>query len=179
MKKVLKYGIIGLLVVVIASALFGGDEETVSTGSNTSESTTSQNQEKETTADSKTIDATAQKQTIHGLEIGLGEIKITKDKIKVGMNLKNTGSDSVTFYPDQGNVVIGSMQLDANLFLTEGDVSGDIMAGVEKEGVIEFLAPEGKEIDVETLTEVKFLFGDVTTADYMNSDPANFTVTVE
>ena len=71
------------------------------------------------------------------------------------------------------------MQLDANMFLTDGDVSGDIQSGVLKEGVIEYLAPEGKEIDVATLTEIKLVFGDVFDDTSFESKEVTFTVPVK
>ena len=71
------------------------------------------------------------------------------------------------------------MQLDANMFLTDGDVSGEIQGGVKKEGVLEFLAPDGKTIDVNSVKEIKLILGDVTTEDFMNSEDVSFTIPVE
>jgi len=76
--------------------------------------------------------------TVNDLEITIGEIKIEGKKVLVGMTLRNTSNAKLTFYPDMGNAVIGSTQLDANMFMTEGKLSGDIMAGVQKSGVIVF-----------------------------------------
>ncbi|MEK4093277.1 hypothetical protein [Viridibacillus sp. FSL H8-0110] len=47
------------------------------------------------------------------------------------------------------------------MFLTDGDVSGDIQSGVKKEAVLEFLVPEGKELDVKNIKEIKLNFGDI------------------
>ena len=180
MKKFFKigcFGIIALFALIVVVAIFsGGDEETVSTGGNSTQETS---EKTEATPGTKIIDASSQTQTLNGLVINLGEVKIDKDKIQVGMNIENTSDKTITFYPDQGNAVIGNLQVDANLFFTEGDVSGDIMSGVQKEGVIEFLAPEGKEIDVETVTEIKFHFGSVNDETYMNTQEANFIIPVK
>lgn len=183
MKKVFQYGFTGLIILLALVAIIvmfvGEEEETVSTGSTTQETEETSEKPKEATPYSKVIDATSQTQTLNGLVINLGEIKVEKDRIKVGMNINNTSDKTITFYPDQGVAVIGNMQVDANLFFTEGDVSGDIMAGVQKEGIIEFLASEGKEIDVETVKEIKFYFGNVTDETYIDTKEANFVIPVK
>lgn len=181
MKKFFKFGCLGIIALVvlliIAAIAGGGEEETVSTGNNNSEEKTTQTQEKED--GTKTIDATSQQITAQGLKIGLGDIKIEEDKIKVGINVQNTTDELLMFYPDQGSAVVGDIQLEANLFLTDGDVSGDILGGVSKEAVIEFLVPEGKTIDVNSVKEIKLMLGDVTTEDFMSSEDVSFTVPVQ
>jgi hypothetical protein len=187
MKKLFKFGclsIIGLVVLVVVIALAsGGEDEKVSTGAKTESKTneTPKETSKETPKDdgSKKIDASAQQVDALGLKVGLGELKLTKDKMQVGINIENTTGKKLSFYPDQGSAVIGDMQLDANLFLTDGDVGGDIQGGVKQDGVIEFLAPKGKEIDVKNVKEVKLIFGDVVTDDYMNSQNVEFVVSVQ
>ena len=182
MKRFFKIGcgaIIALFALIIVIALIGGgDDDKPSTGSSGENSETTDNQ-KASTDGSKTIDATAQVVEVNGLKVALGEIKISKDKIQVGVNVENTGANSVSFYPDQGSAVVGNMQLDANLFLTDGDVSGDIQSGVLKEGVIEYLAPDGKEIDIAALTEIKLIFGDVFDDTTFESEEVTFTVPVQ
>lgn len=186
MKKFFKFGclsVIALVVLVVAIAALGGEEEKVSTGTKTeSEPKAEETATTETAAKedgTKLVDASAQLADAIGLKVGLGEIKISKDKIQVGVNLENTNTDAVNFYPDQGSAVIGDMQLNANLFLTDGDIGGEIQGGVKQEGIIEFLAPEGKEIDVATVTEVKLVFGDVVSADFMNTQAVEFVVPVQ
>ncbi|WP_299831430.1 hypothetical protein [uncultured Metabacillus sp.] len=127
----------------------------------------------------KTIDASAQIVEAAGMKVGLGEVKIAEDKISVGINLENTTQEALSFYPDQGSAVVGDMQLQANLFLTTGTLGGDVQGGVKQEGVIEFLPPEGKTIDTNAITEIKLIFGDVTTADFMTSKAVEFTVPVK
>lgn len=181
MKKVFKIGcggVIALFVLIIVVALMSDGEEKPSTGTSTSSSTESKSANTES-AGTKTVDATAQVVDALGLKVSLGEIKIAKNKIQVGVNIENTGDNKVTFYPDQGSAVVGNMQLDANLFLTDGDISGDIQSGVLKEGVIEFLAPEGKEIDVDAITEIKLSFGDVFEDTNFKSQDVSFTVPVK
>ncbi|SNZ11594.1 hypothetical protein SAMN05421503_2093 [Terribacillus aidingensis] len=175
MKKLL--GISLLLVLMIALAACSSTED-VSTGSD-SESAESSEKSNETDDNAKKVDASDQSVTAANLKVGLGDVKVLEDKIQVGINVENTASDAVSFYPDQGSAVIGDMQLDANMFLTDGSVSGDIQASVKKEGVLEFLAPEGKKIDPATVKEIKLVLGDATSADFMTTEPVEFTVTVE
>lgn len=181
MKKFLKFGCGGLIllvVLIIALAMCSSDEDKPSTGSSGEKVETSSNKN-ETTDGSKKVDASAHSVDALGLKVGLGEIKITKKKIQVGVNVQNTKDTKVTFYPDQGSLVVGDMQLDANMFLTDGDVSGDIQGGVKKEAVLEFLAPDGKEIDVENLKEVKIMFGDVFDDTSYDTQDVSFTIPVQ
>ncbi|TWL13345.1 hypothetical protein CHCC15075_1703 [Bacillus licheniformis] len=65
------------------------------------------------------------------------------------------------------------------MFLTDGAVGGDVEGGVKQDGVLEFSVPEGKEIDVNSVKEVKLKFGDVTTEDFMKNQDVSFTVPVK
>ncbi len=180
MKKFFKIGCLGIIIIavllVIIAIVSGGDEENVSTGTNSDAKTTETQKADDGT---KTIDASSQQVTAQGLKVGLGDVKIKENKIQVGINAQNTTDGVLQFYPDQGSAVIGDIQLDANMFLTDGDVSGDIQGGVKKEGVLEFLAPEGRTIDVNSVKEIKLILGDVTTEDFMNSEDVSFTIPVK
>ncbi|WP_254654700.1 hypothetical protein [Bacillus sp. FJAT-27986] len=180
LKKFFKIGCLGIIVIavllIIVAIVGGGEEESVSTG-NTSDTKTTETQK--TDDGTKTIDASSQQVTAQGLKVGLGDIKIEENEIQVGINVQNTTDGVLQFYPDQGSAVIGDMQLDANMFLTDGDVSGEIQGGVKKEGVLEFLAPDGKTIDVNSVKEIKLILGDVTTEDFMNSEDVSFTIPVK
>lgn len=173
-------GVIAIVILIIVIAMFaGGGEESVSTGSDSADSN-SANEETEAPADgSKTVDASSQTVDAAGMNVGLGEIKISSGKLEVGINLENTTDGELMFYPDQGSAVIGDMQLDANFFLTDGSVGGEVQSGVKQEGILEFLAPDGKEIDVESVEEIRLLFGDVVTEDFMTTEAVEFIVPVE
>lgn len=179
MKKLLIF--LTLILLIFLAACSSSDVSTGSEGNSTEkkqeETTEPEKEQKEDTG--KTVDATSQSVTALGMKVGLGEIKIAEDKISVGVNLENTTDKALSFYPDQGQLVAGDMQLDANLFLTSGDIGGDVQSGVKQDGIIEFLAPEGKTIDVNSFTEVRLLFGDVVTDDFMQSEPVEFTVPIQ
>ncbi|WP_445429240.1 hypothetical protein [Bacillus atrophaeus] len=153
-----------------------GSTDDVSTGS--SDSKDKKTEEKKDDG-SKKVDASSQSTEVLGMKVSLGDVKIMKDKINVGLNIENTTDKALTFYPDQGNAVIDSMQLSANMFLTDGEVGGDVQGGVKQEGVLEFSAPEGKEIDVDSVKEIKLNFGDVNTEDFMNTKSVTLTVPVK
>jgi hypothetical protein len=177
-KKLFKWAFIlfGVLIaLIIAIAIFSGDSEEVSTGSTNEVSTSSKNEEKPVNANEKKFSAGISK-TVGGLVINIADVKISEDKIIVGMNFENTTQSKLTFYPDQGNAIIGSMQLAANMFMGSGEISGDINSKVKMDGTIEYLAPEGKTIDVKNIKEIKLDMGDV----YNDSsyDAVNATIVI-
>ena len=181
MSKIFKFGCLGIILLVVLLVIVGitgsDDDDNLSTGNNNNSEQKEENKDKND--GTKTIDASSQQTTAQGLKIGLGDIRIQEDKIKVGINVENTTDGMLMFYPDQGSAVIGDIQLEANMFLTDGDVSGDIMGGVKKEAVLVFTVPEGKELDVKSVKEIKLMLGDVTTEDYMSSKDVTFTIPVE
>ncbi|EIJ79176.1 hypothetical protein PB1_16504 [Bacillus methanolicus PB1] len=180
MKKKILFVTALLSLGLVLAGCGSSDVSTGGTGNSTEKKEESNSETKEVKKDSgKTIDATAHTTDVLGMKVALGEIKITEDKISVGMNLENTSDAALSFYPDQGQLVVGDMQLNANMFMTTGEIGGDVQGGVKQEGVIEFLAPEGKKIDVNAVKELKLLFGDITTADFMQSKPVEFVVPVQ
>lgn len=186
------YTVVSIIVFIIGVATVHTSSETVSTSVNESKATQSQNtapatttpqqnttqQQTPTPPDVKDFNA-AVSQTVNGLNINIAEIKIEKDKVSIGMNVENPTQQKLTFYPNQGSIVIGDMQLEANMFMGTGDVSGDVDAGVKRDGVIVFTVPEGKQLDIPTVKEIKLNFGDVYNDSTYNSQEANITVPVK
>lgn len=113
------------------------------------------------------------------MEINLGEIEILNKKLKVDINLKNTTEKVLKFYPNQGSAIINDMQLDANLFLTYGKVGGNVHGGVKQDETLQFLVLGDKKINIESVKEIKLIFGNVNTDDYMTSEPVEFVIRVE
>lgn len=136
-------------------------------------------EEEEESGSGKLVDATSYTTEAAGMKVGLGEIKIEEDGISVGINSENTTDGVLMFYPDMGQVVVGDMQMDANMFFTEGDIGGEVQGGVKQDAVIKFVAPEGKTIDVDAVSEIRLLLDEVMTEDFMTTEPVEFTVTVE
>lgn len=116
---------------------------------------------------------------VNGLKIRIGEVVVQKDRVIVGMTVTNPGEDTLSFFPDQGNAVVNGMQLEANLFFTEGDVSGEITGGASKEGVVHFLAPEGKSLDPAQVKEVRLNLGEVFNDKAMTAKEFNETISLK
>ena len=93
----------------------------------------------------------------------------------VDITLNNTTEDTLTFYPDQGSAIIGSKQVDANMFMTKGDASGEIYGGVEKEGKIKFVLRK-TGINVNEVNEITLKFGSVGDYEY---DYEDYSKTIE
>ncbi|GIN35128.1 hypothetical protein NSQ93_04390 [Bacillus sp. FSL W8-0445] len=153
-----------------------GSTDDVSTGADNSKDKKTEEKKDD---GSKKVDASSQKTDALGMKVNLGDVKIMKDKVNVGLNIENTTDKVLNFYPDQGNAVVGDMQLSANMFLTDGEVGGEVQGGVKQDGVLEFAVPEGKELDINNIKEIKLNFGDVTTEDFMNNKAVSFTVPVK
>jgi hypothetical protein len=135
----MKKGIVVLstLLLLGLGACSSSDVQTGGTGNSTEKKTeTKPAKEAPKQDNSKKVDASKQTINAAGMQVGLGEIKITEDKISVGINLANTTNGALTFYPDQGHLVIGDMQLDANLFMTDGEIGGEVQSGVKQQAVI-------------------------------------------
>lgn len=164
--------IVAVLLVIVGIQACNSDSE-VSTGDGTQT-------QQETKVPKNTLKKSFNDKTvINGLEVTIGEIQVKEKEVKVGMTINNTTGNTLSFYPDHGSVVIGSMQLEANMFLTEGDVSGDIHPGVSKSGVVTFTVPEGKTIDISTVNEIKLHLGQVSNMDSMTFKDYNKTLNMK
>lgn len=175
MKKFFKLGclgVIGLVVLLfILGALLGNDDsEKVPVTSNGTST------EKPAAVDNEKTVTVNKVYKVNGLDITIGDIIITKKDIKVDMNIVNTTGDQISFFPDQGSIVIGNTQVDANMFMTKGDVSGDIHGGVEKTGTIRFLAQEGKEFSPSEINEIKLALGMILNDKSYASEDFNETI---
>ena len=104
-------------------------------------------------------------------------MQIESDKISVGMTIKNDTNDVLSFYPDQEGTVVGSMQLDADLF-TQCDVSGEIHSGVEKSGVVTFITTGDKTIVPEEVTSMTLHLGDVTNQTTWDAQPFDIELSI-
>lgn len=114
------------------------------------------------------------------LTIVIDEIDITEKDIKIGMTLDNDSEASKSFHPDQHNILVGKKQLSANMFMTKGDVSGEIHPGIEKTGTIRFLIDEDDGIDTADITEIKLMLGKVYDSDTVgNSESFEEVINIE
>lgn len=113
---------------------------------------------------------------VNGLNIVIEDIEITEKDVKISMNVKNESDNTKTFYPDQGDIVIGNKQIGANMFMTDGDVSGDIHAGVEKSGTLRFL---DDELIPSEITEIELMLGNVFDEETFDSESFEEVISVE
>ncbi|MBH8595855.1 hypothetical protein I8U20_10980, partial [Thermoactinomyces intermedius] len=127
-----KIGLIGLSMLLLAGC--GPDD--VDTGVKATNEQTKQEVKAEK-ADEKRFKANASTEAL-GVKVNIAEVVIKPDRIEVGMNLENTNSDQVTWWPDQeGKIVVGDKQLNANMFMGDS-VGGEIAGGVKQNGVLTF-----------------------------------------
>lgn len=101
-----------------------------------------------------------QTRSFGALDITITRVALEKGAIAVGMRLKNTGNKELRVYPDQGSVLVGNRQFEANMFHTEGDVSGEIYPGIEKVGSVGFEDKVG-DIDPATIKQIDLRLGDI------------------
>lgn len=176
-KRTILISLASLLVMVlfVFLALGSGGDSGVDRGSDSGQSTSTSQEE---ASESSTRYRVMHEDTVNGLKVIVGEIEVWSDKVLVGITVKNESSDKLSFYPDQGSIVIGSMQLESNMFMSEGSASGEIMPGVEKSSVIYFTTPEGQVVpDEKTIT---LYFGDVYNVDtYSGTKEFTATITLE
>lgn len=182
MKKLVNTAIIaGISIAVLTGC---GTPKDVSTGAannvekTSTTSTASQDQSTSTSSEEKHFKANVSGNFI-GVNVSIAEIAIKKDKIEVGLNLKNTNSDQINWYPDQeGKIVVGDMQLSANMFMG-GQIGGQIAGGVKQDGVLVFPTPNNKVLDVKSIKSLKLDLGKITSSDFTKDKQVSFEIPVK
>lgn len=168
-----KIGLIGLSMLLLAGC--GPDD--VDTGVKATNEQTKQEVKAEK-ADEKRFKANASTEAL-GVKVNIAEVVIKPDRIEVGMNLKNTNSDQVTWWPDQeGKIVVGDKQLNANMFMGDS-VGGEIAGGVKQNGVLTFLTNNNDRLDPKSVKEIKMDLGEVMSSDFMNTKKVEFEIKVQ
>src|SRR5690606_2551243 len=161
MKKLIMLLFSALLIGILSACDDGGEGESNESTTNESASETSEmsvNAEEE--EENSGIVEVNKTYNVNGLDIKIENIEITDDKVRVAMTIVNNSDTTKTFYPDQGFLVVGNKQVEADIFATEGDLSGDIFGGVEKSGVVIFnVADSG--INFDEASEIVLRLGDV------------------
>lgn len=151
----------------------------VNTGGSNTSTTKNQPTDEKKTDNEKRFNANATT-TVLGVTVNVAEIKMTPERIEVGINLQNTGKQKVTYYPDQGaKILIGDMQLESNMFMSTGKIGGEIESGIKQDAVLVFLAPEGKKLDVATIKQFKLKLDEIMSGDFMNTKEVAFDIVVK
>jgi Domain of unknown function (DUF4352) len=94
-----------------------------------------------------------------GLLLQLTKVQVERERVVVDMVIKNNTNQKINFYPNQGNVVIGTLQLETSYSRSASDLSGDIYPKVEKSGSIIFTIPAGKTLSPRSVKKLEFHFG--------------------
>ena len=131
----------------------------------------------ETEAESEGIYEINETYEVNGLTIDISTIEVSDDDVKIAMKLANNSENTLSFYPDQGDIIIGNKQVGANMFMTDGDVSGDIHAGVEKSGTIRFILDD--DISTDDIEEITLKLGDVYNEDEFNAEEFSETLSLK
>ncbi|MEI3612926.1 hypothetical protein [Pseudogracilibacillus sp. SO30301A] len=114
---------------------------------------------------------------VNGLNIHISNIEITEKDVKVHMTINNEGDNSKSFHPDQHDLIIGNKQYGANMFMTKGDVSGEIHSGVEKTGTIRFMADDDG-FNVAEIEEITLKLGNVFDEDSFETEAFDETISI-
>jgi len=160
------------LIVSAITAVPDASEPAVATSDSNEED------DKSSEDDSEKIIEVNEEYEVNGLNIVIEDIEITEKDVKISMNVKNESDNTKTFYPDQGDIVIGNKQIGANMFMTDGDVSGDIHTGVEKSGTLRFLDDDVELIPSE-ITEIELMLGNVFDEETYDSEDFKEVINVE
>lgn len=165
-----------LLIGILSACDDGGEGESNESTTNESASETSEtNTEEEENSGIVEVNETY---NVNGLDITIENIEITDDKVRVAMTIANNSDTTKTFYPDQGFLVVGNKQVEADIFATEGDLSGDIFGGVEKSGVVIFnVADSG--INFDEASEINLRLGDVFDEESFNAEEFAETIAIK
>ena len=165
-----------LLIGILSACDDGGEGESNESTTNESASETSEtNTEEEENSGIVEVNETY---NVNGLDITIENIEITDDKVRVAMTIVNNSDTTKTFYPDQGFLVVGNKQVEADIFATEGDLSGDIFGGVEKSGVVIFnVADSG--INFDEASEIVLRLGDVFDEESFNAEEFAETIAIK
>lgn len=177
MKKLIMLLFSALLIGILTACDDGGEGESNESTTNKSASETSEmsvNAEEENSG----IVEVNKTYNVNGLDIKIENIEITDDKVRVAMTIANNSDTTKTFYPDQGFLVVGNKQVEADIFATEGDLSGDIFGGVEKSGVVIFnVADSG--INFDEASEIVLRLGDVFDEESFNAEEFAETIAIK
>lgn len=162
-------------IILLGSTLLvegcGPDDVDTGAGSEKVEAGEADGDEKRFKADAST--------EVLGVKVNIAEVVIKPDKLEVGMNLENTNSDQVNWYPDQeGKAIIGDRQLDANMFMG-GEIGGEIAGGVKQDGVLVFPTPNNFKLDHKEIKEIKLNLGEISTHDFMKTDKVEIKIPVK
>lgn len=90
------------------------------------------------------------------IKLNIAEISISPDEIDVGLNYQNNSSKKIDWYPENGHVIIGDMQLNVDPLTQTNLVTGTIDTGTKSDGILVFKPQGNKKIDINKVDNLKF-----------------------
>lgn len=102
---------------------------------------------------------------INGLHVIIEEIRIDEKYVEIDIKASNETDVTKTFYPSQGEIIIGNKQLSSNFLMNKGDSWGDIHAGVEKSGMFKYVSDDDG-LKPGEITEIKLMYGNIYDDEY-------------
>ena len=164
------------IIALLVFALVGCSPSDVDTGVESTDSDTEAVAEK---SDSEKRFKANESSEVLGVKINIAEIVIKPDRIEVGMNLENTNSDQISWFPDQeGKAIVGDKQLNANMFMGDS-IGGEVAGGVKQNGVLVFLANNKDKIDPNAIKELKLDLGEIMSGDFTKTEKVEFNIKVK
>ena len=153
---------VGLIMV----ALITIPTNTATTASGTAEEVDNEVEDGETTEEEPAEDITEKTAEVNevyevnGLTIEISNIEITDRNVVISLKAKNDSDNIKTFYPSQGDIIIGNKQLNSNFLMNKGDTWGDIHSGVEKSSTFKYVADDDG-LNPSEISEIKLMYGSV------------------
>ena len=104
---------------------------------------------------------------VNGLDVLIESIEFKRNELDIYVRITNVSDNTLSFYPDQGAIVIGNRQIEADFWGSDGSLAGEIYSGVEKEGVLTY---EVGELNADEIEDIRLMFGQVYDEDAYNGE---------
>jgi hypothetical protein len=178
MKKKIIIGTLSAVVVLGMAAGCSPQPKNVSTGASNNVQAGAATQTDAPKKDEKKFKADFSKDFKY-VKVNVSEIDITPDKITVGLNYENTSGEKLHWFPEQGQLVVGDMQLNVDPLIQSNLVTGDIAPETKSDGVLVFKPQGDKKIDVSKVNKLIFHLNEVITEDLSASKKVDFEIPVK
>lgn len=116
-----------------------------------------------------------QTKSFGNLEMTIGEIAVEKGKVTIGVTMVNKSKETLTCYPDQGELVVGKIQYDSNLLQSTGGLGGEIHPGVEKRGNMAFY-DQNESLSLDDVNQINLRLGTVYGDNILRSTKIDWTI---
>src|SRR5690554_1695372 len=104
---------------------------------------------------------------VNGLDVLIESIEFKRNELDIYVRITNVSDNTLSFYPDQGAIVVGNRQIDADFWGSDGSLAGEIYSGVEKEGFVPF---EVGELNADEIEDIRLMLGQVYNEDTYSAE---------